>query len=88
MASSWGTGAAGGWTRTPRRFFYLWRDGYDHYSPLGIALIPVWEDMPIRYSGLLEDGATINGLWDPTPRNEVPEGTFDKEPQPLRAPLA
>ena len=66
--------------------FYLWRDGYHTYSPLGIALIPVWEEMPIRYSGLLESGDTIGGLWDPIPRNELPEGTFAKEPMPPYVP--
>ena len=60
------------------------------HSPLGIALVPVWADLPIAYSGLLEDGSIIQGLWDAVARMEgFPVGIFGKEhPPPLLAPLA
>ena len=67
----------------PPPLFYLWKTGYSQFSPLGIALIPVWSDQRIAYNGLLADGGTIQGLWPPVERTHAcPQGTFNKERMP------
>ena len=69
-------------TNTPP-LFYLWKAGRSQYSPLGIALIPVWSDHRITYNGLLADGSAIQGLWPPVERTHAcPRGSFARERMP------
>ena len=53
------------------------------YAPLGVALMPVWSDPRIAYTGLLEDGSTIPGMWKPVDRMpDFPTGVFEREEMP------
>ena len=60
---------------SPPPLFYIWKDGPSPRSPLGVALMPVWANLPIAYTGLLEDGSVIPGLYKPVGRmQDVPAG--------------
>ena len=67
----------------PPPLFYLWRTGDSQYGPLGVALMPVWFDQRIAYTGFLEDGSTTPGMWKPVDRMpDFPTGVFEREEMP------
>ena len=67
----------------PPPLFYLWRMGPEQHAPLGVALMPVWTNFTIAYTGTLEDGSVIPGMWNPVGRMPgFPTGCFTREEVP------
>ena len=63
--------------------FYPWRMGPSPQAPLGVALMPVWANIAIAYTGILEDGSVIPGMSNPVGRMPgFSTGCYKREEMP------